>query len=89
MTLRVTLRGKGFALIPEGAEGSIAYSNNHPTNYVGDSIDSHHLTIVSKTGTEMVLLGKVGANYPENCYLGAIAVGEDILWVNTTSPLPE
>ena len=80
--------GSGFDLLPEGIEAILSSNNERPAEHVQSAGMVYRLGLVSRSETELVFRGTYEGSYNVQQYLGVIVLGEEVLWTNTTEPLP-
>lgn len=92
MVVGYTLRGKGFAHLPDHVVGIQAESNDDPLSNRNAVNRRLLFNVAIKTDTEMTLVAADGGStHGGNVYLGAVLSSdrEVIYWLNDTRPLPE
>lgn len=87
-----TLRGKGFARLPDNVVGIQAESNDNPLKNRYGVNRRLLFNVDTKTDTEMTLIAADGGStHGGSVYLGAVLSSdrEMVYWLNDTRPLPE
>ena len=86
----VTLRGRGFEVIPDNAVGVIAFDNDKPLENIDAEYAYWLFDITEKSEGEMTLLQRQPTAHSVSSYLGAVVSvdRQTLYWVNNTKPLP-